>query len=111
MPSNIVLPDEPRYHEDLEAELHEARYTAALQRLTVSDVLSVHDDMVRTEPDERKHPLFALVRHSLRYGTVWTSGKRCHLAELLGAAYEDLIEQAIEKLVQEELANFGPWED
>jgi hypothetical protein len=111
MPSNIVLPDDPRYHEDLEAELYEARYTAALQRLTVSDVLSVIDDAIRTEPDERRHPLYHLVRHSLHYGTVWSSGKRCHFAELLGAVYEDLIEQAIEKLVQEELANFSSWED
>src|SRR5918992_2193043 len=103
MPSNIVLPDDPHYHEDLEAERHQQRYELALQRLTVSDVLSVLDDMVRAEPDERKHPLYHLVKHSLRYGTVWTSGKRCHFSEILGAAFEDMIEQAIEKLVAEEL--------
>jgi hypothetical protein len=98
------------YAEDPEAELADERYRSALERITVSDVLSVLDDMVRTEPDERRHPLFHLVRHSLHYGTVWTSGKRCHFSELLGAAYEDMIEQAIERLVTEELANFDQWE-
>jgi hypothetical protein len=111
MPSNIVLPDDPRYHEDLEAELANERYNRALQRITVSDILSVIDDRVRTEPDERKHPLFALVRHSLQYGTYKTSGKHARLAELIGAVYEDLIEDAIESLVAEQLANFGPWGD
>jgi hypothetical protein len=111
MPSNVYLPDDLHYHDDLEAELYDRRYNMALQRLTVSDVLSVLDDMVRNEADERKHPLFHLVRHSLRYGTCWSSGKRCHFSELLGAAYEDMIEIAIERLIAEELANFGPWED
>jgi hypothetical protein len=99
------------YDEDLEAELADARYRRALERITVSDVLSVIDEMVRTETDERKHPLFALVRHSLRFGTYRTSGQHAHVAALLGAVYESLIEDAIDRLVQEELANFGPWED
>jgi hypothetical protein len=108
MPSQAIP---TRYEDDLESEIQGRRYDMALSRITVSDVLSVIDDMVRTEPDERKHPLFALVRHSLRFGTYRTSGRRNHVAELLGAVYEDLIDEAIERLVAEELANFGPWED
>jgi hypothetical protein len=108
MPSQAIP---TRHEDDLESELQSRRYDMALRRLTVSDVLSVIDDMVRTEADERKHPLFALVRHSLRFGTYRTSGKHAHVAALLGAVYEDLIEEAIERLVQEELSNFGPWED
>jgi hypothetical protein len=111
MPSDLYLPDDLGYHSDLEAELHHERYQAALQRLTISDVLATVDDMVQSEPDMRKHPLYHLVRHSLRYGTCWSSGKRCHFAELLGAAYEDMIETAIEKLIGEELSHYGPWED
>jgi hypothetical protein len=111
MPSNIVLPDDPRYHEDLELEIQHQRYELALGRLTISDVLATVDDMVQSEPDMRKHPLYHLVRHSLRYGTYGSRGKRCHLSEILGAAYEDMIEAAIERLVAEELSNFGPWEE
>jgi hypothetical protein len=102
----------PTSHEfDLDAERADARYDAALQRLTVSDVLATVDGLLSAEPDERKHPLYHLARHALRFGTYRTSGKRAHLAEQLGAVYEDLIEAAIERLVGEELANFGPWED
>jgi hypothetical protein len=111
MPSNIVLPDDPRYHEDLEAELANERYDRALRRITVSDVLATVDDMVQSEADMRRHPLHALVRHCLRNGTYRTSGQRAHMADHLSAAYEDLIDLAIEKLVQEKLSNFGPWEE
>lgn len=111
MPSDLYLPDDVHFHEDLALQREYERHELALSRITVSDVLSVLDDMVRTEPDERKHPLYHLVRHSLNHGTVWTSGKRCHFSELLGSAYEDMIETAIEKLVEEELSNFGPWEE
>ena len=99
------------YDEDLEAELADERYRRALKRLTVSDVLATVDDMVQSEPDMRRHPLHALVRHCLRNGTYRTSGQRAHMSEHLAAVFEDLIDKAIEKLVQEELSNFGPWGD
>jgi hypothetical protein len=108
MPSHTIP---TRDEDDLESEIQGRRYDMALSRITVGDVLAVIDDAIRTEPDERRHPLFHLVRHSLRYGTYRTSGKHARLAELLGAAYEDLIEEAIERLIAEELSNFGPWEE
>jgi hypothetical protein len=33
------------------------------------------------------------------------------MADHLSMVFEDLIEEAIERLVQEELSNFGPWGD
>ena len=111
MPSNIVLPDDLRYHEDLEAELYDRRYNMALQRLTISDVLATVDDMVQSEPDMRKHPLHHLVRHALKFGTYGRSGRRAHLGDVLCAAYEDMIEEAIERLVAEELASGASWEE
>jgi hypothetical protein len=111
MPSNVYLPSDLHYHEDLEREREETRYELALKRLTVSDVLATVDDMVQSESDMRKHPLHALARHCLRNGTYRTSGQRAYMSAHLGAVFEDLIDKAIEKLVQEELSNFGPWED
>jgi hypothetical protein len=99
------------YDEDLEAELADARYNRALKRLTVSDILATVDDMVQSEPDMRKHPLHALARHCLRNGTYRTSGQRAYMSAHLGAVFEDLIDKAIERLVQEELASGVSWED
>jgi hypothetical protein len=111
MPSDLYLPDDPSYHEDLEAERHHQRYELALNRITVSDLLSEVDHLIAEEYDERKHPLHALAKHCLRHGTYRTSGQHAHLAEFLMAKFENLFDLAIERLVQEELANFGPWED
>ena len=99
------------YDEDLEAELAEERYRRALKRLTVSDVLATVDDMIQSEPDERHHPLFALARHCLRSGGFRSTGQRSHMAEFIADKYETLIDMAIERLVQEELASGVSWED
>jgi hypothetical protein len=110
MPSDIVMPDDLHYHEDLERERMEARYELARRRLTVSDVLSEVDHLIADQPDERRHPLFALARHCLRSGGYRSTGQRASMSEFIAAKFEDLIDDAIEKLIQEELANFGPWE-
>jgi hypothetical protein len=111
MPSNLYLPSDLLYHEDLEREREETRYELALKRLTVSDVLATVDDMVQSEPDMRKHPLYTLAKHVLRHGGFRSSGRRAHVVEQLGQVFEDLIEDAIERLVQEELASGVSWED
>ncbi len=111
MPSNVYLPSDLHYHEDLEREREETRYELALKRLTVSDVLATVDDMVQSEPDMRRHPLYVLATHVLNHGGLRSSGRRAHVAEQLGMVFEDLIEEAIERLVQEEMTNLGPWED
>jgi len=89
---------------DLEAELADERYARALKRITVDEVLSEVDSLIARESGFRKHPLHALATRVLRHGGFRSSGKRA-------AVYEELIEQAIATLAQEELANFGPWED
>jgi hypothetical protein len=99
------------YDEDLEAELADERYNRALKRLTVSDILATVDDMVQSEPDMRRHPLYVLATHVLRHGGFRSSGRRAYVAERLGQVFEDLIEEAVERLVQEELASGVSWED
>lgn len=111
MSSHIVDPAEQDYHADRELELQHQRYEQALGRLTVSDILATVDDMVTSEPDMRRHPLVHLVRHALKFGTYGNSGKRAHFGDMLCKVYEDLIEEAIERLVAEELASGVSWED
>ena len=111
MPSNLVLPDDVHYHCDLEAELAEERYERALRRITVDEVLAEVDDFIAQQPDPRGHPLYTLAKHVLRHGGFRSSGRRAYVAAQLGHVFEDLIEDAIERLVQEELSNCGPWED
>jgi hypothetical protein len=96
---------------DLDAELADERYRRALKRITVSDVLATVDDMVQSEPDMRKHPLYTLAKHVRRYGGSRQTGQRTHMADFLTARYEDLLDLAIERLVQEELESGVSWED
>jgi hypothetical protein len=111
MPSYIVDPPEPRYHEDLEAERYYQRYELARNRVTVSDVLSEVDHLIADEHDERKHPLYTLAKHVLRHGGFRSSGRHAYVAEQLGMVFENLIDDAIERLVNEELASGVSWED
>jgi hypothetical protein len=96
---------------DPQAELNDERYERALKALSPSDVLATVDDLVAQILDTRDHPLYALVVHCLRYGTTKSSGKRPYVSELVGAAYEPLIDEAITRLVEEKLADFSAWED
>ena len=96
---------------DLEAELADERYERALRRITVDEVLAGVDTLIASESDARKHPLYTLAKHVLRHGGFRSSGKRAHVAEQLGTVFENLIEDAIERLVTEELASGVSWED
>jgi hypothetical protein len=111
MPSNIVLPDDLRYHEDLEAELANERYELALKRITVGDVLSEVDSLIASQSDERKHPLYTLALHVLRSGGYRSSGQRFHMADFLTAKFEDLLDRAVDNLINEELESGVSWED
>jgi hypothetical protein len=111
MPSNIVIPDDPHYHDDLEAELEHERYELARKRITVSDLLSEVDSLIAAEPDDRKHPLFRLALYCLRNGSYLSTGKRSHLAELIADKYEALIDRALEHLIEEELQSGVTWND
>jgi hypothetical protein len=96
---------------DVEAERADRRYAQALKRVILGDVLSEVDHLIAEEPDERKHPLNHLARHVLRHGGFRRSGQRAHMADHLGMVFEDLIEEAVERLVQEEWASGVSWED
>jgi hypothetical protein len=109
MQSQLPYPTSHDY--DLEAERADQRYERALKRITVDEVLAGVDDLIAQQSDPRKHPLYTLAKHVLRHGGFRSSGRRAHVAAQLGQVFEDLIEDAIERLAQEELANFGPWEE
>jgi hypothetical protein len=47
----------------------------------------------------------------LRDGSYRRSGKRAHMVDSLSAAFEDLLDEAVERLVAEELARGGSWEE
>jgi len=96
---------------DTQAELNEERHERALKTISPSDVLATVDDMVSQILDARHHPLYDLVAHCLQYGSTKSSGKRPHMSEMVGAAYEPLIDEAITRLIEEKLANFSMWED
>ena len=102
----------PSSHDiDVQAELNEARYEQALQALRPSEVLATVDALVAQLVNAREHPLYALVAHCLHAGTAQRSGKRPYVSELVGAAYEPLIEAAITRLVEEQLADSSAWEE
>jgi hypothetical protein len=105
------LPYPTSHDDDLDAERADQRYARALQRITVDEVLAGVDDLIASERDPRKHPLYHLARHVLRHGGFRRSGQRAHMADHLGMVFENLIEEAIERLVQEELSSGVSWED
>jgi hypothetical protein len=111
MPSELYFEDDRPYHEDLMLEREHERYELARSRITVSDVLATFHDRVQSEPDMRKDPVYPLAKHVLHHGGYRSSGQHFHMVELLAAKLEDLLEDAIERLVQEELESGVSWED
>jgi hypothetical protein len=101
--STIHYPDdfEIDYHSDLQWR----RQQLVLQSLTVSDLLAEVDDLLRQEPEEQKHPLYSLAAHALGHTTQPGS------AESLHARLRRLIDHAVERLVEQRLANPACWED
>ena len=105
------LPYPTSHDDDLEAELADQRYERALKRITIDELLSEVHRLIASEGDVRKDPLYALATHVLRHGGYRQTGQRTHMSDFLTAKFEDLIEEAIERLVQEELASGVSWED
>ena len=96
---------------DTQAELNQERYEHALKGLSPSDVLATVDDLVAQISAAHDHPLYALVRHCLQYGTTKSCGKRPYVSEMVGTSYEPLIDAAIARLIAERLADFEAWEE
>ena len=105
------LPYPIRHEIDTRAELNAERYEQALKGLSPSDVLATVDDMVAQIVDAHAHPLHALVEDCLHYGTSKRSGKRPYVSATVAGLYEPLIHEAITRLVEEKLADFGAWEN
>lgn len=107
--SNLLYPI--RHEIDTQAELSAERYEQALKGLSPSDVLATVDDMVAQIVDARDHPLHALVEDCLCYGRSKRGGKRLYVGATVAGLYEPLIHEAIRRLVEEQLADFGAWEN
>jgi hypothetical protein len=101
--STVHFPDD--FDIDYHADLQWQRQQMALQSLSISDVLAAVDDLIAAEPDEHKHPLFSLVANAL--DTRVTAGT----GESLQVRYGRLIDHAIERLVEQRLADPTAWED
>jgi hypothetical protein len=100
--SNVHYPDD--FEIDYHADLQWRRQHAALQSLAIGDVLAEVDDLIAQEPDEQNHPLYSLVAHALDRVTMPGT------AEGLMSRYGRLIDHAIERLVEQRLADPTCWE-
>jgi hypothetical protein len=106
--SNIPYPpmdqDDQLLRETERAELARAQ-------LDPSDVLAVTQHLMLEIANDEAHPLWLLIRHCVTVGSLQETGQVPHMAELVGAAFLPLIDQAITRLVDEKLADFSAWED
>jgi hypothetical protein len=89
---------------DREADIADKRYARALAQVTVYDVLAVACQMLSEWDDYRTHPLYQLARHVLKHGSYKRSGKHPYFADRLSTALEDVCDEAVERLVSEQLA-------
>jgi hypothetical protein len=96
---------------DMQAEVNAERYERALKALSPSDVLATVDDLVAQIPEAHNHPLYPLVAHCLQCGTTQRTGTCAPVRDMVGAAYELLIDTAITRLIEEILADANAWED
>jgi hypothetical protein len=97
---HIAIPD---IDEQGDVDWH--RQQMALQSLSISDILAEVDDLIADEPDEQKHPLFCLVANALDRRIMPGT------AESLQARYGKLVDFAIERLVEQAMADSSRWED
>jgi hypothetical protein len=100
--STIHFPDD--FDVDYHADLQWPRQEAALKSLTISEVLAEVDGLIAQTADEQKHPLYSLVAHALDRTTMPGT------AEGLMARYGRLLDLAIERLVEQKLADPTAWE-
>jgi hypothetical protein len=97
---DLPEPAEIDYHSDLQWQ----RQQMARQSLEPGDVLAEVDDLIAQEPDPEQHPLYSLAAHALDRRVMPGT------AEGLLARYRRLIDHAIERLVEQRLADPHAWE-
>jgi hypothetical protein len=93
----------PEHDEEADRQWHREQLT--LQSLSISDILAEVDDLIAAEPDEQRHPLYSLVCNALDTRIMPGTG------ESLQVRYGRLIDHAIERLVEQRLADPSCWED
>jgi hypothetical protein len=93
--STIHSPDD--YDVNYHADLQWQRQQMALKTLEPGDVLAEVDDLLTSEPDPERHPLYSLAAHALDRITQPGS------AESLQPRLRRLIDHASERLVEQRL--------
>ena len=93
-----------QWPDDPEADRQWQREQMALRSLRISDVLSELDSLIAAEADEHRHPLYSLAAHTLDRTTM--PGP----AEGLWTRFTALVDHAIERLVEQRLADPTSWE-
>jgi hypothetical protein len=101
----MSIPYPSDFEIDHEADRQWQRAQAALRTLEIGDVLAEVDDLIAQEPDPAKHPLYSLVAHALDRTTMAGTGTALQLR------YAKLVDYAIERLVEQKLADVSAWED
>jgi hypothetical protein len=101
----------PRFDEDQQLRMEEARAAHARAQLDPSDVLSEVQHLMLEIADDEEHPLWHLMRHCVTIGTERETGPMPHMAAEVGAKLLPRIDKAIKQLVDVKLADFGAWED
>jgi hypothetical protein len=90
---HVPAPDEHDYHADREQQ----RVEAAKKLIDPSDILSIIDSRIASEPDPTQHPLYGLVlfyldrQVAVHGGEFWDTWKQLVLAAI-DTALDDVLE-------------------
>jgi hypothetical protein len=102
------------YPLNIDQNLEEARdgqrEALAVKMLDPGDVIAEVESLVAQIIDPEHHPLYGVVAYDLEAGGPDTGRWPWNL-EALAAAYDWLVQEALSKLIDEKLADFGAWED
>jgi hypothetical protein len=107
----LSIPYPTTFDIDTQAERNAERAAQAREHIDPSDLLAVVQHLMLEIADDAQHPLWPLIQHCARVGTLTETGKRPHQCEGVGEAFLPLIDKAISRLVDEQLADASAWED
>jgi hypothetical protein len=102
------LPYPPNFDQNFDEVLHAERFARAVRMIDPGDVITAVEAMVAQITDPDRHPLAGVVRYYLSSGGPDT-GRLPWNMDALAAAYDGLIKQALGRLIEEKLADFGAW--
>jgi hypothetical protein len=87
---------------NLDEEVWAARYAAAVRQLDPGDVIAAVESQVAQIVDPAAHPLYGVVAYYLEAGGPETGRVPWNL-EALAAAYDALVKQALDRLIDAHL--------